>query len=83
MAKKNPAEARRARGVLLYCNPGEVSSADAADRATRPQRRRSERGSYLNAGRGNVAFADGHADFIPRQDAMDSYHYDPAQDAPQ
>lgn len=31
----------------------------------------------LNAGRGNAAFADGHADFIDRRNAMDPKYYDP------
>jgi prepilin-type N-terminal cleavage/methylation domain-containing protein/prepilin-type processing-associated H-X9-DG protein len=31
----------------------------------------------LKAGRGNVAFADGHADFIERKRAMDPRYYDP------
>jgi prepilin-type N-terminal cleavage/methylation domain-containing protein/prepilin-type processing-associated H-X9-DG protein len=31
----------------------------------------------LEAGRGNVVFADGHADFIPRKDALNAQFYDP------
>jgi prepilin-type N-terminal cleavage/methylation domain-containing protein/prepilin-type processing-associated H-X9-DG protein len=30
-----------------------------------------------NPGRGNVVFADGHADFVPRLDAWDEHHYKP------
>jgi prepilin-type N-terminal cleavage/methylation domain-containing protein len=36
----------------------------------------------MNAGRGCVAFADGHADFVPRAMAQNPYAYDPLQDAP-
>ena len=32
-----------------------------------------------NAGRGNVLFSDGHADFIPRKDSLDFMNYDPAR----
>lgn len=31
------------------------------------------------AGRGNVAFVDGHADFVDRAFTRDPHHYDPAQ----
>lgn len=39
--------------------------------------RRQEATDKLNAGRGNVAFADGHADFVPRGDSVRLKYYDP------
>lgn len=36
----------------------------------------------LNAGRGTVAFADGHVDFVPRNLVMNTYSWNPPQDAP-
>jgi len=39
--------------------------------------RRSEDRDDPNAGRGNAAFCDGHAEFVPRIDAAQKEHYDP------
>ena len=39
--------------------------------------RRSENPKRADAGRGNVAFADGHAQFLSRQDSYQRRHYDP------
>jgi len=39
--------------------------------------RRTEATQNLSAGRGNVAFADGHADFVPRFDSTRAKFYDP------
>ena len=40
-------------------------------------------GVTLKAGRGNVVFVDGHADYIPRELAIDPKHYDPGITIPQ
>ena len=39
--------------------------------------KQAERSKDKNAGRGNVAFVDGHADFIPRIESLDPNRYDP------
>ena len=41
--------------------------------------RQSEKSADRNAGRGNVSFCDGHAEFIQRTDTLNAYYYDPFQ----
>jgi prepilin-type processing-associated H-X9-DG protein len=40
--------------------------------------RKAENPRSADAGRGNVAFADGHAEFMPRADSYERRHFDPA-----
>ena len=40
--------------------------------------RKAEDPKHADAGRGNVAFADGHAEFLSRDDSYERRHYDPS-----